>query len=233
MRKLTLILTVVAFFSCLAVGLYLSSSVSGQSPFPTRPRPTETSTVPAPITGQQKILLVHVDRLTGGQPELLSAWGVFISPREPAGVMFVPLYPAPTGSASRDLQKRFSLNENLAVADAFYRQIEQQYTITIDNTILIDDRGMQALSAWLAAQAQPGEETNPPAETLPQAEAALWRQLCRHVGPAEVEETAPFEWRSLFPDHAHTDMPFQTAITTWENLESGVGKVTCEVFDTP
>lgn len=96
-------------------------------------------------TDQQNLLVIGVDQLKVGNPELISIWLVMFFPGKP-DFTFLPVYPVPGekgAGASSDLQASFSLDRAGRPDLAFLHQLSDW--IWWNNYVVIDQTGMISL----------------------------------------------------------------------------------------
>ncbi len=222
MRKLFLILSILAFLSCLAAGILIAqnslsslreSGIPGDVVHPKSPH-------------QQNILLLHVDQLEKNQPELISAWGLILYFPEPK-IILQPIYPTPIGQENFPLAA-FKLTKSKNLNPRFIQQVALQTQMSWDNYILIDN---QALS-FFAAELTFDEAFSPENQTtgVISVEGSYFSRLCDRF--AELEQIAfqQIQWDHIIPDHWRSNLPFDEAILHWEKLTSPQNPIQCEVF---
>lgn len=222
MRKIFLILSILAFLSCLAAGIFIAQKSLGtdnqQGNIQEIARPSSPH--------QQNILWIHVDQLEKDQPELISVWGLILYFPEPK-IILQPIYPSPIGRDSFPLAD-FKLTKAKNLNSRFLQRVALQTQMNWDNYILIDH---QALS-FFAAELTTDEVIFPPNQTdgVITIERAYLSRLCDRF--VELEENAfqQIQWRRIIPDHWHSNLPFDEAILHLEKLTSPQNPAKCEVF---
>ena len=180
---------------------------------------------------QHNYLLVHVDQLDSPKPALRSVWGIFVYLPEPSSVMIVPLYPLEDAKRQDKFASNFSLGKDQLASPQFVEAVEQSLDLNFQYALVVDDEGMQSVRGWLADQMK---ATAPaPNSSIREAEKSFFQAACTFLDPSNPDG-APFPWTLIFPQHAATNLPFQTAILDWQSLRSGQSSpVRCEVFDNP
>lgn len=227
MRKVAILLTTLAFFSCLAIGIWLSNQtpLTEKNPSP----PTEVPT-PAELTHQTNLIFVHVDDLQSPRPALRSLWGFFISLQDPVNVMITPLLPFANQETQLKLLRSFRLNDHHTPDPRFVENVRKELNLTFAEYILIDDTGMSMTAGWI------GDRTGAPFDyalndisSLPDAEQAFFSSICAIIDQSPADGSR-FIWNDLLPDYAYTNLSFQNAIRIWMSITNPEKPTRCEVF---
>ncbi|GAP11254.1 hypothetical protein BECAL_02440 [Bellilinea caldifistulae] len=222
MRKPFLVLSILAFLTCLVAGIAIAQkslgSVNPQEPVQEIARPASAH--------QQNILLIHVDQLEKNQPDVISVWGLILYFPEPK-IILQSIYPSPIGRENFPLAT-FKLTKTKNLNPPFIQQVSLQTQMAWDNYILIDHQGLSFFAAGLTANEvfSPENQTN---GVIPVESAYLARLCDRFV---EMEQTAfqQIEWSHIIPEHWRSNLPFDQAILHWEKLTSPQSPIKCEVF---
>lgn len=227
MRKVAILLTTVAFFGCLAIGIWLSN----QTPL-TEEKPTPPTEVPTPaeLTHQTNLVFVHVDDLQSPRPALRSLWGFFISLQDPVNVVITPLLPFANQDVQLKLLRSFRLHGNGTLDARFVENVRAEFKLTFSEYIIVDDTGMSQTARWIGEQTGVAFDYSlSDASVLPDAEGAFFTSLCAIVEdpPSEGER---FIWSEILPDHAFTNLSFQNAIQIWTTITDSEKSPRCEVF---
>ena len=228
MRKVALILTTIAFFGCLALGIWISNQTSLTTTLPTPP-PTDVP-APAELTHQTNLILIHVDDLQSARPAIRSLWGLFISLQDPVNVMFAPLLPLTSQETQARLLRSFRLNDNHSLDARFIENVRKDLKLTFSEYILIDDNGMRLAAAWMSERAViPFEHALNQDESISEAEQAFFSSACDFFSASSTGGPL-FAWNKFFPDYAYTNLSFQNAIRIWATLTEPQNSTRCEVF---
>lgn len=232
MRKAVIILTAIAFFACLLIGIAISETPLLEQLISATPAAAE-NVQPASSTNQQNILLVHVDQLENGQPQLRSVWAVFIFLQEPSSMMFAPLYPMGSEDYQQRLRESFAVSSDGALQPGLLALIEQDIQIKFDNYVLVDNDGILSSASWFSAFTNGTglALTAAPDTASLDAESEFFSAVCQYIPQAKNEGAPAFPWQNLFPEHAATNLAFQTAITNWKTLIEKGDPVNCEVIN--
>ncbi|MEW6178359.1 MAG: hypothetical protein AB1522_00380 [Chloroflexota bacterium] len=222
MRKVILVLSIFAFLSCLAAGIFVAQnsiqSLDGESDSREINRPLSTY--------QHNILLIHVDQLENKQPQMISVWGLILYFPEPK-IILQSIYPYPLSGESLS-PASFKINDHKKPNASFLQQVERQTQMKWDHYILIDH---YALSIF-AADLTPQEEIISPGlnDGIISVETALFTKLCQEFATLDYQTFQQIHWSHIIPEHWHSNLPFDEAILNWEKLVSPEIPVKCEVF---
>jgi hypothetical protein len=222
MRKVLILLSILAFMFCLAAGIIIaqkslnSISEQGNSNNVTRPESSY----------QQNILLIHVDELQKNQPALISVWGLILYFPEPK-IILQPIYPSPIEPESFPLTA-FKITQTKNLNPRFIQQMSLQTQMDWDNYILIDH---QALS-FFAAELFSGDQFYTPDQTnsIISVERGYFSKLCNRLVELEQDGLQQIRWKHLIPDHWRSNLSFDDAMLNWEKLTSPQSPIKCEVF---
>ena len=221
MRNFLIALTILAFFSCLFLGLYASNLIPGLD----QSQPLQSAQASPTSPYQQNILIIHVDSLKSKSPQLVSIWGVINYFPEPK-IIFQPLYPLGAAGDAM-LQSRFSMNSTKSPAPSFLREINQSTQITWDNYILLDHDAYVLLHD-ATAQFNGGVVSDPAASII-QVETNFYKQICAAISAQGRDFLRDLSWIELIPDHMITNLSLDIALVNWQKL-TGASQPRCEVF---
>ncbi|MCX7975697.1 MAG: hypothetical protein N2646_01365 [Bellilinea sp.] len=222
MRRILLLLSILAFMFCLAAGFILAqkslNSMSEQG--------NSNDVARSESSYQQNILLIHVDELEKNQPALISVWGLILYFPEPK-IILQPIYPSPIG-AERFPLNNFKITQTKNLNSRFIQQVSLQTQMTWDNYILIDHQALSFFTAELFS----GDELYAPDQTngIISVERAYFSQLCNRLVEMEQDGLQQLRWKHLIPDHWRSNLSFDDALLNWEKLTSPQNPVKCEVF---
>ncbi len=221
MRKFLIALTILAFFSCLLLGLYTSNLIPGLD----LNQPPQSAQTASASPYQQNILVIHVDSLTSKSPQLVSIWGVINYFPEPK-IIFQPLYPL-GAAGDAVLQSRFSMNNARSPAASFLREMNQSTQINWDNYILLDHDAYVLLHDATAQVTV--EVVSDPEEGIIQVETNFYKQICAAISTLGRDFLRDISWVEVIPNHMTTNLSLDIALVNWQKL-TGAGQPRCEVF---
>lgn len=222
MRKLILLLSILAFLACLAAGIFIA-----QKSLESASNIRNTAEISRPASPhQQNILLIHIDQLEKNQPKLISVWGLILYFPEPK-IILQPVYPSPIGPESFPLSA-FKITTDKTLNPRFIQQVSLQTQMAWDNYILMDH---QALS-FFAAELTSDEVFSPSDLTdgVIAVERIYLSRLCEQFVALEHTAFQKIHWDHIIPDHWRSNLPFDEAILNWEKLTSPQSPIKCEVF---
>lgn len=220
MRKIGIFLALLAFLLSLFLGLQAARLFVA-------PGDGQSSDSPSPeMSVQSNILLVHVNRLDGNDPALVSLWVVFSYQAEPPSLTFLPVYP--TGKdRDGDLAGSFSMTPERKVSTAFLQRLEKEFQIDWNHLVVIDDVGLNLWSQQLA-----GGEFSRPADGdddgLLHSELNLLIKFCADVRGNGSQQANSLDWSQIVPDHLIADLPLDAGFAELDRIQqSGL----CDVFE--
>jgi hypothetical protein len=231
MKKLVIIFIIVVFGVCAFFGFKAAAKILPANNGITAGQ--QDSKQPTPIL-QQNFLLVHVDDLNTNDPELISAWVVFVYQSDPPQMMFVPLYPSLTVDIHDRLKRTFSLNSDNTLNSQFISQVKKSFDIQISGYILSDDVGIGYSNQWLTGQTTTPVSTyaNTDEEKLAVRTAGqtVYQQFCQLLSTgASKSYFSAVNWTLLLPDHFSTDIPFETIALSTDKI-TNASTIQCDVF---
>ncbi|GIV66066.1 MAG: hypothetical protein AB1457_00585 [Chloroflexota bacterium] len=222
MRKVFLVLSILAFLSCLAAGILIAENLLREN----NQQETIREIARPESTHQNNILLIHVDQLENQSPKLISVWGLILYFPEPK-IILQPIFPSPLGQENFPLAS-FKLTPTKNLNPRFIQQVSLQTQMAWDNYILFDHQALSFFAADLSSNELwlPENQTS----SVITIESTYFSQLCNRF--MELEQTAfqQIQWSHLIPEHWHSNLPFDEAILHWEKLTSSQSPTKCEVF---
>lgn len=219
MRKIGIFLALLAFILFLFLGFQVAKLFTSPGENQSGNLASQDGAV------QSNILLVHVDQLDQDDPALISLWVIFSYRADPASLTFMSIYPIGR-EGEADQAALFSLSTDKKISQAFLDRLQNQYNLTWNHVILIDDTGA---SYW--SQIMTGNDFTQTIggdlDATMQPEMTLISAFCGAVRERGAGTLANFEWNKIIPDHMRTDLPFDSVISEFDRIQqSGL----CEVF---
>lgn len=221
MRKLLIVISLLAFIACLVVGFFLAQQSLESASLSSAPAALSRPASPF----QQNILLIHVDQLSRDKPELVSIWGLIVYFPEPK-LIFQPIFPNPLESQSTPPE--FSLTATKAPDPKFLRQIARQTEMEWDNYLLYDHQALSLLVAdLLEADSLTIED---PSAGVIAVESVYFAQLCQQFTALGESAMLEIDWRNLIPEHWRSNLAMDDALLNWQKLVLSGIPPRCEVF---
>jgi hypothetical protein len=218
MRKIGIFLALLAFLLFLFLGLQAARLFVAPGDGP-------SGNLPSPATSlQSNILLVHVNRLDGDNPELISLWVIFSYQAEPPSLTFLPVYP--TGKdRDGELAASFSITSDGKVSTTFLQRLEREFQVDWDHLVVIDDAGLDFWSQHLTG----GDYTQSTNDGgLLHAEINLYSKFCAEVRNNGSQLLSSADWSQIVPRHLSTDLPLNAGFAELDRIQrSGL----CDVFE--
>ena len=218
MRKIGIFLALLAFLLFLFLGLQAARLFVAPGDGP-------SGNLSSPATSlQSNILLVHVNRLDGDNPALVSLWVVFSYQAEPPSLTFLPVYP--TGKdRDGDLAALFSITPDGKISTTFLQRLEREFQVDWDHQVVIDDAGLDFWSQHLTG----GDYTQSAnGDGLLQSEFNLYSKFCIDVRDNGSQLLSSADWNQVVPRHLSTDLPLDAGFAELDRIQrSGL----CDVFE--
>jgi hypothetical protein len=222
MRKIIIALTILAFISCLFLGLYASNLLPAMDQ-----ESSNQSAIPSPASPfQHNIVIIHVDSLQADSPILVSIWGTILYFPEPK-IILQPLFPLSDEQDSSVLSN-FALTAGKEPVSAFLKKINQITQIQWDNYVIVDHNAFALLHS--AISQYNGAAVTDPAASILLVESNFFNQLCTLISEQGKDFLKDFTWSEMIPTHMRTNLAIDIALVNWEKLTSANLPVRCEVF---
>lgn len=223
MKKTFLLILAIGFLIFAFLGFKAALKIDQNSPV------IQTPTTVDDLIGKQKnLLILHVNDLSSKDAQLVSAWGSFIVYSSPPQLMWVPLFPASTQELTEDIQSKFRLAD-IGVLDTKSKALfSEQYDLTIDGYILIDDNAYTAFQTWS------GSQTDSTTPGILANEKKVLANICR-IFKKDGARTFlnKIRWIDLIPSHFSTDLSFETLMLGMDIVKTSGKLDSCEVLLTP
>jgi hypothetical protein len=238
MKAVVILLSIVAFIACLILGLEAGSRSTTSSD----PKATATSNLWASVGQQRTIVFIVADDLQTPAPRLVSVWVVLYRPDLPL-VTFLPLFPPNTITITADppdLAGAFALGADRSPSTSFIAALKS-YHFDWNGYVLTDQLGLARTVDWLggvflsnnpadgatalASLVNPWED---PLGAL-QTQQKLLQSVCEKVSTLKPEANWLELAGTLMPQHLHTSLSLELAITDWKSLAGGSDPIRCDV----
>ncbi len=222
-----LILVILIFIICAVIGFQIPRILG-----PRHPEDPTSQVVPTSSSQVQQhtLIVVHVDRLDSQQPKLMSVWFVslFFVDGSPPVLTIAPIYPAHSTARSKAIENAFSLTNKGLPSPGFSKAIDA-LRFKWEAFLVVDDSTVQRVMEWTNGPGNYPEllenALNDPAESQ-----QVLTQTCQSVGGIANRGEAPFEWNEVVPNHFHSNLAMELALTYWNNLTTSVLPVDCEIL---
>lgn len=219
MKKIGLLLALMAFIGCLFAGYGMMSIYEGR-----KTGPSPTLSAPAEGTRQQNLFLIHVDRLKSPDSALISVWIIFLYYADTPSMMFKPLITAEDpGSRDPRLIDAFQINPDGTLSDEFVARLKSTYNVQVDGYLLLDDQALISFASRFP-EAPLGSH---PAPTS--GEQSILYNLCSYLQLPEARDGVELPWSEVLPDHFDTDLNFSSFMSNWLRLTQGANPPLCEI----
>lgn len=220
MRKIGIVLALLAFLLFLFLGLQAAKLFVAPGDGQSGSLSSTESSV------QSNILLVHVNRLDGNAPALVSLWVVFSYQAEPPSLTFLPVYP--TGKdRDGDLAGLFSMTSERKISTAFLQRLEKEFQVDWDHLVVIDDAGLDFWSQQLTG-GELSRSANGDGGGLLHSELNLLKKFCADVRGNGSKLANSLDWSQIAPDHLSADLPLDAGFKELDRIQqSGL----CDVFE--
>ena len=230
MKKPTLILILLLFAVCAAVGYIVASKseIGGSGN-------TEVDAETALTSTQQNFILVRVDDLTSSSPKLVEIWIVLTLYSDPPQIMFLPLYPKYDANVNSTLSSAYSINSSGNLSDKLLDKIADEYNITINGYIMVDSNGMDSIASWFGIQGV--QASSSPASSDEEIHSillnsqAFFQNVCLQLKTGgAANQFYSMQWSSLIPEHFQTDLSFEQLIGSWDKVIRSSAPQQCDVL---
>jgi len=223
MRKIIIALTILAFFTCLILGLFASNLIPGLDQ--TSDSKSAINSPASPF--QHNILMVHVDSLLAENPQLVSVWGAILYFPEPKIILQL-LYPLDFDQDAT-IRASFALTAAKDPVSGFLKKINQTTEIQWDHFLVVDQQTMATILTEMTLAT--GVKVNDPSAMDGQAEITFYKQVCAAIFDQGKYFLNDFVWSEIIPMHIRTDLPVDTALVIWEKLSSTPNPIQCHVYE--
>jgi len=226
MRKLVIVLTIIAFMACFGIGLYLAEIVPGTGILKGDSGKVQLST-PA-SRSQHNILVIRVDDLQSKSPQLVSIWGLIVYYPEPK-LIFQRVYPLGMVDQNQ-IKGSFSLSARKIPSQSFLKILNEKLNIQWDNYILIDNLASDAFSTWAGGPPVGQPETLADPSLLIKVEGEAVRQVCAKFSTQSQGQRDSFNWEQVVPDHLLTDIPLDFGLLSLNRLNKTGQAIQCDIY---
>ncbi len=210
MKKLVFFLVIVIFVVSAVLGFQAaekwSSARSGQV------QPSQDNQL---SSTQRNYLLIHVNDLSSGTPQLLSVWGLMVFYSQPPQVMLLPLYPSYDDAASAALDTSFKLDANGKISSRFINEIEKRFDLITTGYIAVDNAGLSLFNKWLTQEDVQISAAKP--STSDEKHIVLlngqqfFQKACSQFSMGGAKGFLDqIRWTDLIPSHFSTNLPFES-----------------------
>lgn len=181
---------------------------------------------------QQNILIIHVDDLQSGTPQLVSAWTMFSVANNQHFITLKSLYPVsvPDPMLSQ-LSDTFALSSKNKPSKEFFNALKV-YQIEWDGYILIDNQGILDLHRWLVGNPTVTLNDNPTPQTdlILQEETLLFNGICHGIIRAGLQPGDTVQWQTIFPQHLQTSLSTKELKAQWQRITELSAPPICNVY---
>lgn len=238
MKVVVIILSIIAFATCLVVGIQAGNS----SNHPTASPATDTPNPLISPSQQRTLLLIFVDDLTLANPRLEALWLTVYRP-DLLKFTLLPLYPNPSGAenpAAPDLSKSFLLTDDRKPANSF-NQALSTYRFDWNGYVIFDRSSLRDTVDWMQGIQLGGKTVTGsaalssliPADEDPAAavrsQQRLIEAVCLRTSHLPIEANWIGLAASFGAAHLSTNLSMDTLISDWKTMMSGASAYTCEV----
>ncbi|MDD5370250.1 MAG: hypothetical protein PHQ40_14300 [Anaerolineaceae bacterium] len=238
MKAVVILLSIVAFIACLILGIQAGS----RSIKPPDSKSTSTPNVWTSPGHQRTVVIIVADDLQIPAPRLVSVWVEVYRPDLPL-VTFLPLFPpnmVTITTAPPDLAGTFALSPDHTPSEGFLTALHA-YKFEWNGYILTDQWGLARTVDWLSGvylsnnpadgAAALASLVNPWEDPLGalQTQQKLLLSICEKVATLKPEANWLELAGTLMPQHLHTDLSLELAITDWKSLAAGPDPIRCDI----
>jgi len=237
MGKFRVLILLVIFIGCIAIGAFAAENVI--KPVIATYAPPAT---PAPeLSSSYNYIVLYVDNLSKDQPTLKAIWLAYVTLWEnpeadlQPTVMFKPIFPTPqTESPAFNLKSLFSLTADRRPSPKFLKALNgviEDY----EGYFIVDTSGIDLVFTQLTGSIP----DHAPALTKSNALEVVRRQaqslenLCSGLNNLPAADQRPaFDISDLTPRHMRTNLELDDAYSLWERISHASG-VQCNVLNRP
>jgi hypothetical protein len=180
--------------------------------------------------GQHNLIVVHVDHMSGVNPQLVSVWYVslsFLNDTRPHMDMG-RLYPSgATPELAQELERSFSLLPNGEPSRGFWNAVKDG-GFQWENFLVVDNATVQMVLGWINGPGDYPAILGGPAEQAVVFKDVLMR-TCDTMGKLDSRGKAPFSWGDLVPAHLHSNLRMEIALAYWNEITRADQPVICLV----
>ncbi|MEN6482727.1 MAG: hypothetical protein ABFD29_11225 [Anaerolineaceae bacterium] len=218
MRKSVIVLTIIVFFACLALGIYAAEFSD------INPLNTDTNSEKIAPKNQTSLLVLTFDDLSSENPVIKSGWFVVIYYPSPTGIVFQPLFEK-NDPLTQNILQSYALEKNNQPSDKFIRKIQDTYSLNWDSMIQIDQSGIGTLIDWISTNNTQENSQN-------QIEISDYsaNQVCNALTQNSKSNIEQVPWASISGNHFFTDLSFTQVMSIWQHITDSNTPVICEVF---
>jgi len=220
MRKIGIVLALLAFLLFLFLGLQAAKLFVAPGDGQSGSLSSTESSV------QSNILLVHVDRLDGNDPALISLWVIFSYQAEPPSLTFLPVFPT-AKNRDGDLEESFSMAPDGKISAAFLQRLEKEFQVDWDHLVVIDDAGLDFWSQHLTG-GEFSQQANGDGDGLLPSEINLFSKFCANVRGNGSQIASSLDWNQIVPVHLSADLPLDTGFAELDRIQQSD---LCDVFE--
>ncbi len=223
---LVLVLVLLAFFICLALGYKLGPEFLPGQLGAASPTPVDLNN-----TNQNNVLVIVVDHMDQPDANLMAVWFVslYLMDGSQPTLTFAPIYTLySTNGQASVLGEKFSLDAQHEPSADFWKAL-QQYNIQWQGYVMADLTTAARFVEWSGTQA------DPPAALLtalgnPVEGQAMAGQLCQSISSAAARPPVEVNWTDLVPNHLRTNFRLESGMLFWQRMTHANPPVRCEIL---